>query len=583
MSSPARAARPGAPAPFQAIAMKTGRAALNEIAALHAVRNLYGGDAEKEKRRLIARARADPPGAARALARLHEDLLFIRAFPGEPATLRLARGALGRVEAMRARLPARARARLDDSGIAGSKTRHVLAYEIVRWLLKRTPAAAEFDWRGFDAAGLDPLLREMMRPSEREGYDLSGGRPRDWIRSSRRRGAKSDLQWVVAALGPPLRQALIDELWTQAEPAVVWDLSGSRFSVTHNVLPRAAVVMRRSLRRPPADPAQRIAAPLGAIALLPEKRARAVIETTRAAVAARCREVTAITYANPREVHWCDLGEGVGLAVIGAPCGRRMAIEANYAYLILSNGAPIGYGGVTALFRQANTGINIFDAYRRSEAAFLWTETLRAFATLFGARRFVVNGYQFGEGNSEAIASGAYWFYYRLGFRPAAPELRRLAAREAARIGKPGAAPSDRATLKALARGDLFLDLPGFDAADYFEESLLARIGACAARILSAEPVASRAAAERRIAARLADALGAGSTGRWSADERRAFQSLAPVAAIIPDLSAWPAADKALLLAMMRAKGAAQESDFARAAGACPRFFHALAAGLKEG
>ena len=148
----------------------------------------------------------------------------------------------------------------------------------------------------------------------------------------------------------------------------------------------------------------------------------------RAAVSARCREVVAITYADPNAVHWCDLGEGVGLAVIGASPGKRMCIEANYAYLLLSNGAPIGYGGVTALFRQANTGVNIFDAYRGSEAAFLWTEMLRAFHALFGARRFVVNGYQFGEGNPEAIASGAYWFYYRLGFRPAAAAERKLAA-----------------------------------------------------------------------------------------------------------------------------------------------------------
>ncbi|MFO1316643.1 MAG: hypothetical protein U1F58_13655 [Burkholderiales bacterium] len=52
---------------------------------------------------------------------------------------------------------------------------------------------------------------------------------------------------------------------------------------------------------------------------------------------------------------------------------------------------------------------------------------LRAFHTLYGSGRFVVNPYQFGAGNAEAIASGAFWFYYRLGFRPAHALTRALA------------------------------------------------------------------------------------------------------------------------------------------------------------
>ena len=106
------------------------------------------------------------------------------------------------------------------------------------------------------------------------------------------------------------------------------------------------------------------------------------------------------------------------LALIGVLPAQRLLLEANYGYVLLSNGVPIGYGGVSPLFRQANTGINVFDPFRGSEATYLWAQTLRAFRSLFGVRRFIINGYQFGAGNAEAIASGAYWFYYRLGFRP---------------------------------------------------------------------------------------------------------------------------------------------------------------------
>ena len=162
-----------------------------------------------------------------------------------------------------------------------------------------------------------------------------------------------------------------------------------------------------------------------------------VIDLARSALAARAREVHAMNYPNADDVHVADLGEGVELAVIGVPPAQRLSLEANYGYLLISNGVPIGYGGVSPLFRQANTGINVFDPFRGSEAAFLWAQMLRAFRTLFGTRRFVINGYQFGAGNSEAIASGAYWFYYRLGFRPSLAENASLAAAEAATPASP--------------------------------------------------------------------------------------------------------------------------------------------------
>ena len=170
-----------------------------------------------------------------------------------------------------------------------------------------------------------------------------------------------------------------------------------------------------------------------------------------------------MSYPNHDEIYWCDLGQGVALAVIGIARDQRLTLETNTGYLLFANGVPIGYGGVTPLFRQANTGINIFDPFRGGEAAYLWTQMLRAFHTLYGSRRFVINAYQFG--------AGAFWFYYRLGFRPAQQHVRALAAREATRMASDRRYRSDVRTLKALATGDLYLDLPGFDPDDFFGEA----------------------------------------------------------------------------------------------------------------
>ena len=44
---------------------------------------------------------------------------------------------------------------------------------------------------------------------------------------------------------------------------------------------------------------------------------------------------------------------------------------------------------------------------------------LRTYAQLFAVERFVVEPYQFGARNREALESGALWFYFRLGLNRA--------------------------------------------------------------------------------------------------------------------------------------------------------------------
>jgi hypothetical protein len=50
----------------------------------------------------------------------------------------------------------------------------------------------------------------------------------------------------------------------------------------------------------------------------------------------------------------------------------------------------------------------------------------------------------------------------------------------------------------------------------------------------------------------------------WPTHERRAFEQLALVAALIPDLARWRASDRQALVAVMRAKGGASEREYAR-------------------
>lgn len=551
---------------------------------LRARRHQYGDAAERDKRMLLRALRVADLTTYAQLAALHEDLLFICAFPGARSTLQLARRMLADTATRLTRLPRSMRGTADDSGMAGSSTRHVFPYPIARWLALSASSDVEIDWRTFDEPWqLDTLLGLLLRDAEREGFDSGEFATRDWIRRARSVHSPTDLAWLMTAGSGNAALALqIEGEWDAAQVPLTWTLRESRWSATHNVVAGTPVVVRGGMRRPTADAVADIARPLPTIERLARPQARRVIAAARAALAVRCREVNAMSSPNVDEVYWCDLGEGTAVAVLGIAPDQRLTLETNTGFVLFANGVPIGYGGVTPLFRQANTGINVFDPYRGSEAAFLWTQMLRAFHTLFGCDRFVINAYQFGAGNPEAIQSGAFWFYYRLGFRPGAARIRSLAAREAARMAADRGYRSTTKTLRALATDDLYLDLPGFVARDAFDEALLPYVGALAAAQLAQQPVTSRIAAERLVVVGVANDLGIGDLTRWSAAERRGFALLAPLVSSVRDLRDWSASELAALTAMMRVKGALQERDFALAARQVPRFFSAIAATLRQ-
>ena len=552
---------------------------------LRALRNVYGAAAEREQRALLRELASVRLSTWADVDQLHEDLLFLCAFPASPAIRRLARTSLRAFEGRVRSLPRTQRALADDSGIAGSTTRHVYPFPIARWLAHEAQEDAEIDWRNVDdPALLDSMVGALLAGSEREAFDSGEFGTREFVEMARPEDADSDLHWLMeGAVASRHAAARIADDWDAAELPVAWRLTDARASVTHNTLSGLDPVYRSSLRRPPPDIVADIERPLTTIECLPRRRAAQVIASARAALAVRCREVNAMTYPNADEVWWCDLGEGVALAVIGIAREHRLALETNTGYLLFANGVPIGYGGVTPLFRQANTGINVFDPFRGGEAAYLWTQMLRAFHTLYGSERFVINPYQFGAGNAEAIRSGAFWFYYRLGFRPAQAATKALAAREAKRMTADRKYRSDARTLRALASGDLHLDLSGFDADDYFDEALIARAGARAARELARTGELSRQRAQRKLVAALASDLGIDDLAQWPTAERRGFEFLAPVFAELPGMPDWPRADREALAALMRAKDLPQERTFALRSLRARRAFHVLRHALEVG
>jgi hypothetical protein len=151
-----------------------------------------------------------------------------------------------------------------------------------------------------------------------------------------------------------------------------------------------------------------------------------------------------------------------------------------------------------------------------------------------------------GHDNEEGIASGAWWFYYRLGFRPRAAAPRRVLREELAKMRKNPAHRSSAATLRQLADGHMLFE---FEPGRTPTLPPLRRIG-----LRVAEVLAARAGTDgdrgRALAACVAEALqltGVRSLRGSTPDERLAWRRWSPLLLAIPGVSRWSVAERRAL------------------------------------
>ena len=94
------------------------------------------------------------------------------------------------------------------------------------------------------------------------------------------------------------------------------------------------------------------------------------------------------------------------------------------------NGVPIGYVEVMWTGGVMEVGFNLYYTFRQGETAWLYARLLKLFHQQFKVEAFSIDPYQLGHENDEAIDSGAFWFYAKLGFHSTSRKIRKLAEHE---------------------------------------------------------------------------------------------------------------------------------------------------------
>lgn len=549
---------------------------MSDLARLERLRFEFSAEAAREKRALVARLARTRLTSAAAVKRLHEVLLFLCAYADDAAL----RSAVERALAAFAARPdlRRFRRALESSGIAGTDLRYPFYQATAARLARAFPARLEVAWESLDdeqeqrlldrlefltAHAASPLVDELDLPLREWLARLKSPREADGAFLARR------LDGLAA--DPLVREILYDEV----QPELVLRAGAGTPSRTLARAGLGTFVPRRAALRRTRPMLPDVLAQRPRVRTVTPREGARLVELARDAMVTRSRDLDVFAHGDPRDVRVLECEDGLAFVAIGFRPERRLLFEAVYGFLTLQNDVPIGYVLNSALFGSAEIAYNVFDAFRGAEAAHVYGWVLASVHHLFGVDTFTVYPYQLGHENEEGIASGAWWFYQRLGFRPRHAPTLALMRRELARMEARAGYRSSPAVLRRLARENVYYST-GAVRDDVIGLLALAELAEPGARLLAACAGARQGEGEEELAREVARRLGVRAPAGWSADEELWWRRWAPVLAALPELERWSPAERRAAVEVVRRKGGRRESDFVRVLDAHAPLRHAL-------
>lgn len=543
---------------------------------LEKLRNSFGPEFTRQKLELLTELEEVVLPNASQVLRLHEMLCFIRAYPDDP-------GVLAKVEEMLARFPARAdlqnhAAELADTGLAGTSIHYEFYHQMASWLTSCWPERLSVDWGACESdAALEDSLSLLGLYCESPGLDDMGYSAREWIDLMKGRG-ETDAAFLVNRADRLKMDGFIREKFFEglAVPMVLAPALGGPSRTDAWTKIQSPHFQTTTLRRGRPDLQEELRG--RAVKLQPVSRSKGeeILDLARSALVTRSRDLDAFAFGDPSDVRLADGGEGLVIALIGMLPERRLMFETVYGYLLLKNGVPVGYGVISALFGSVEVAFNVFDTFRGVEAGFVFARLLKVLRRMFKARTFTLFPYQLGgEGNDEGLASGAWWFYQKLGFRPRDEDLLELMENELVLMAKKPGHRTGRRVLKRLASANVYYDL-GPARRNVIGELPLGVVGTHITSYLAQRFGSRRDRAGAVCGREVAKLLGVAIPAKPG--PRLAWERWAPLVLILPGVSDWSREEKRALASVVKAKGDRRESDFTLKFDAHPKLRRAFLA-----
>lgn len=365
---------------------------------------------------------------AKQLLVYHDLLLFMCAYPASQQSKALAEKELKRIAAFGKINKDTNKALIENEGLPFSKTITRFSPDFLSWLLMHKDLQVGFDSFYNPTLSLNDILNITL-PAVLKA-ETTAGLQNEYLLEVL--NIKTD-QYVPFLLGqlrelddrPLLKELFIErmDLYVKLVPKNI------QFSRAFNRISVKQIYYHHDLLKK-FNPEQLFNEPLSAANIPVDTERQQLFKVIKNAMALTVREIDPATFLQAETMRLYNLERGLALAVYSMIPQRQLPLETYFGFTFFKNGIPACYGGVWTFGRMAKIGLNIFDPFRGGESGYLLCQLLRVFKQDFGITYFEIEPSQFGLDNPDGISSGAFWFYYKYGFKPVDQELKALAQNE---------------------------------------------------------------------------------------------------------------------------------------------------------
>jgi hypothetical protein len=433
------------------------------ISQLFSIRNKYGKKISSQKLNLLNALSPDQVKNKKTIQLYYDSLLFLIAYPDNRIIYQLASQSLQRLNSY-IQSNEKIKESLFNSGITNTHLSAAFGFEIVKWLRNNHPNDIKLNSFEADKGQIQSILSVVMPKVESEILLDGNSDWKSWLKQSKKKGEEMLDRLIAVFNEADILPGIRDELWNALGVNVEINFS------LHDCLPDSLISFyyHRSLIKKNFRKQKTGVRPIRI--QLNETEANYIIDCGRMILVRHLREIDPISFTAARFVSYYQLGRGLSIALMGMVPERRNPIDSYMGYVVFKNGLPIAYAGSWILFDSGRIGLNVFPAYRGGESQYIFEQVLELHRKVYQLNRFSVDPYQIGKENSDGIQSGAFWIYYRAGFRPIREEQKQLAEAEAQKIKSNKNYRSSSSTLAKLADSRLELLLQKkavrFDATD---------------------------------------------------------------------------------------------------------------------
>ncbi|HEX5131933.1 MAG TPA: hypothetical protein VFX92_05540 [Candidatus Krumholzibacteria bacterium] len=515
------------------------------------------GDRKLELIHILDRRRLP---TAKAVYEFHEVLSFLHAYPDNARVHARAEATLKRF-ARRSDLR-RFAAKLTDTGIEGTPTGYSFYWSTARWLEKRWGGNLSISWNGLNEEKLWGVLYALLPFTETLALDDAEIDVRGLLEILKRPD-ETDAGFLIRRVAKSLGREDTREIVFE-DMDITFRIApgpGTPTRTAARYRPSPVRFQTRPLDRSRPDLTQAVRVPPVAVRAVTPREGRRLIDMARTAMVARSRDLYVFEHPDENDVRMVDCGDGLQFVAIGLVPEHRLMLDTIYGFLTLKNGVPIGYVLTRSYFGSCEVAYNVFETFRGGESAYIYGRALAMARHLFGGDVFTVDPYQMGHENTEGLKSGAWWFYYKLGFRPLDPDVKRLLRAELAEMRRNPAHRSSLSTLNELSSRNMFLFL-GKQREDVAGLIPMSDIGLAVSHYLARRFGSDRERAVRVCEREVGQLLGVKSLRGLSAGERLAWRRWCPLIMALPGVATWPLHERRALALIARAKGGRRESDY---------------------